>query len=368
MKVLRLIGFLCLLFVGAIAIFPAAVSAADQNPLTIQITAPGDSSSVTVSTVTVTGKISDPSAQTTVNDAQVNLATDGTFSTSVNLVPGSNTITVTAAASGISPVSASITVYYKTLQISAKYPKLDIAPSGTATFEVVLNLAGDPNDKPMLFDLAATAPQNWTTTITPQYPTTTNIASIQLQPGLTTETIEVNASPTYANPDPGEYPVTLAVTSADINGSIDLSAVIVPTYSFSTAAPSGGDLSTTATAGSDNPFSITASNSGSAAVTGISFSSITPQGWVVSFSPATIDNLAAGASQDVDLNIKPPSKAVAGDYLITIKAAGKEATAQDIQIRVTVETPSVWGLVGIIIVVVVIVGLIFTFRQVSRHR
>ena len=368
MKVLRLIGLLCLLLVGAIAIFPAtAAVAADQNPLTIQITAPADNSSLTVSTVTVTGKISDPSAQTIVNGAQVNLATDGSFSANVNLTPGSNTIEVTAVVSGKDPVSTSITVYYKTLQISAKYPKVQLTSGGTAAFEVTLNLAGNSSDKPMVFELAATAPPNWTVNITPQYPTTTNIASIQLSPGLTTETIEVNATAaSYLNPDPGEYPVTLAVTSTNITGSIELDAVVTAKYAVA-IVPENQLYSTTATAGGDNTFSITVNNSGSAAISDVNFSSDKPTDWDITFSPTKIDNLTAGSSQNVDVSIKPPSKAIAGDYVVTLKASGQQASAQDMAVRVTVETPTVWGVVGIIIVVVVIVGLIFTFRQFSRR-
>ncbi|MBM4433028.1 MAG: hypothetical protein FJ025_03420, partial [Chloroflexi bacterium] len=257
----------------------------------------------------------------------------------------------------------------QTLELSTKYPKIEVTSGISAEFEVDLKLTGDIGDEPVEFALAATAPKDWGTMITPSYPKDKIIASIQLQPGFTmTEKILVKAAPAYwLTPDPGEYPVTLNVTAENVSGSIVLTVVITAKYTLKLAPAAQGLYSTKATAGKDNFYSIEAKSSGSAAVDNINLSSTKPEGWAVDFSPSKIDSLAAGDSQTIDVNIKPPPNTIAGDYLVTLKATGNQASAQDIDIRVTVETPTVWGWVGVIIVVVVIAGLVYTFRRFSRR-
>lgn len=255
------------------------------------------------------------------------------------------------------------------LELSTKYPKLEVTSGEATKFEVELKLKGALGDEPVEFDLAATAPKDWATYITPSYPTDKNIASIKLQPGYTVaEKIEVNVGPKYyVSPDPGEYPITLDVTSENVSGSIVLTVVITAKYTLNLAPAGEGLYSAKAAAGKDNFYSIEVQNNGSAAIDSINFSATKPEGWAVNFSPDKIDSLTAGDSQTIDVNIKPPSNAIAGDYSITLKATGSQASAQAINIRVTVETPSVWGWVGVIIVVIVIGGLIYIFRRFSRR-
>ncbi len=368
MKAFRLIFTLFLLLAGVIAVFqPAVVLAQDQTPVTIEITAPKDKITVMENTVTVTGKVSNPTAKVEVKNKVVTVAADGTFSTSVELTGGENAITAAATLPGKEPVVTGITVYYQTLDIKAKFPKVEITSGEIAKFDVILNLMGELGGKPLLFDLTATVPKDWLVEVTPQYPTDKKIASIQLQPGFSAgENITVNAAPYFVKPDPGEYPVTLAVSSGNLKGTIELKAVITAKYSLS-LVPSEERYNTTATADSEKIFPVKLTNNGFGAVSDINFTSNKPQDWLITFSPNKIDNLATDSSQDVNVIIKPPAKAIAGDYLITVKAQGKQATAQEISVRVTVETPTVWGVVGIIIIVVVIVGLVFVFRQFSRR-
>ena len=84
------------------------------------------------------------------------------------------------------------------------------------------------------------------------------------------------------------------------------------------------------------------------------------------FTPDTVGSLASGDSQIVDVNIIPDHEAIAGDYEITLKA-NTEQSAGSIKVRVTVETPTVWGWVGIFIILVVIAGVIFIFMRFSRR-
>ena len=166
-------------------------------------------------------------------------------------------------------------------------------------------------------------------------------------------------------PEPGEYPITVEASSGEIKGTINLTAIVTASYQMTLSTPDGR-LNTTATAGKNNYFSVVVANTGSAAIDNITFSSDKPTGWTVEPTPEKIDSLAAGESKTIDVNIKPAAKTIAGDYQITLTANGKQ-TNDHMDIRVTVETPTVWGWVGIGIIVLVIAGLAYVFTRFSRR-
>ncbi len=80
--------------------------------LALEITSPEDNAEVTESPVLIKGTVSDPLATVTVNDGEVEVAEDGTFSTTVELDYGENTIAVNAAVEGQEPVTKTVMVRY----------------------------------------------------------------------------------------------------------------------------------------------------------------------------------------------------------------------------------------------------------------
>ena len=91
-----------------------------------------------------------------------------------------------------------------------------------------------------------------------------------------------------------------------------------------------------------------------------------PTNWKVEFEPATIPSVEAGATQNVTAHLTPTNDAIAGDYLMTVTAKGAEATA-DTSIRVRVETPQFWWIVGVVLIVGVFAGLYWVFRPYGRR-
>jgi len=364
------------LFIGIVAISqPTTILAQDDNSnqvLGIDITAPEDNAVVTEDTVTLSGKVTDPSATVTVDGfLEVTPSADGSFSTSIQLSLGKNTIEVTAEVEGKEPVSKTITVTYKIeeeLEITAKYPKVEITSGEIAEFEVELKFIGEYGGVARVFDLVATAPKDWAVTITPSYPKDKKIASIQLLPGFGVgEKILVRTAPAYwLRPEPGEYPIILEATSGEVQGTFELTAVISAKYKL-ILVPTIERFNTPATAGKDNYFSIEVQNTGSTTIDDIKFSSSKPEDWTIKFEPNKVDTLPADDFQTIDVNIKPPPKTIAGDYVITLTASGNQTSADALDIRVMVETPTVWGWVGVIIVLAVIAGLVFIFRRFSRR-
>ena len=255
------------------------------------------------------------------------------------------------------------------ITLTAKHTKLEGVYGTSFEFEVDLEYTGAT--EPRIFDLTATGPTDWDIFITPTYPTDKHILNIELEPpppfqaGPVTKILIHVSPPLWRLSEPGEYPITVGLTSGEVSGSIDLTVVVTSTYAMS-LAPSEERLNTTATAGRDNYFSIEVINGGSGVIEDITFSSSKPSGWTVEFSPDEIDTLAALDSQTVEVNIKPPAKTIAGDYQISLSAKGKQIS-EDIDIRVSVETPTIWGWLGVAIIVVVIAGLIYIFMRFSRR-
>ena len=65
-------------------------------------------------------------------------------------------------------------------------------------------------------------------------------------------------------------------------------------------------------------------------------------------------------------HITPTSDAIAGDYEMTVTAKATEAS-DDVSIRVRVETPQFWWIVGVVLIVAVFAGLYWVFRTYGRR-
>jgi uncharacterized membrane protein len=207
----------------------------------------------------------------------------------------------------------------------------------------------------------------WQATILGGYPQKT-ISAIGLQPGVS-QTVTVAIAPLQGVlPDPGNYKATLVATAStgDVTQSVVLTAQVVAKYLFAFYTNSGL-LNTEATAGQDNHFALRIQSTSSAPVTNITFIAAQPTGWSVKYVPDSVPQVLPGQAYDIDLVITPPREVVPGDYTMTLTANTKETGNRTIDLRVTVLTPSIWGWVGVAIVLVVIAGLIFMFRQLGRR-
>jgi uncharacterized membrane protein len=252
------------------------------------------------------------------------------------------------------------------LSLDSKFPSISADSGSIYTFDVNIVYTGSERKT---FTMDVTVPQGWLSYTSSGYPEK-EITSIEITPGAygsTTEAIKLYMGPNYGvSPDPGDYPITLKVSSGALTSSITLTAKVKAKYAV-TLKTESGNLATRATAGKENHFSFNIVNSGSAAIDQLKLSASTPSGWTVSFKPETVDSLNAGQTQQVDAVITPTEgKTIAGDYMITLKADNGKNTAS-MDVRVTVETPSIWGWLAFIIVVVVILGLLVLFWKMGRR-
>jgi uncharacterized membrane protein len=256
------------------------------------------------------------------------------------------------------------------LVVIAKYPVLT-GKSGDE-FQFALELLWH-SDEFREFDIAASGPPNWNISflggLGAKEEMTDRIGLKPLEPGKTypTETMYVKLTPLRGKtPDPGEYMVTFELSSGDIHETVELKAVVTALYQF-VFFPATGLLNSEATAGEDNYLSIWVENTGTATLDNIRLSSGAPEGWSITFNPSEVKSLEAGLAQEVSVVIKPPRKTIAGDYAITLNADSEIFSPDPLRMRVTVLTPTIWGWVGILIVLAVIAGLGVIFRRLGRR-
>src|SRR5690606_41230170 len=89
-------------------------------------------------------------------------------------------------------------------------------------------------------------------------------------------------------------------------------------------------------------------------------------GWEVTFDQETVPEIPPGETAVVTATITPSEQAVAGDYVITFSASSEEAD-DEIEVRTTVNPSPVWGILGIGLIVLTLVGLAWVFRRFGRR-
>jgi uncharacterized membrane protein len=157
--------------------------------------------------------------------------------------------------------------------------------------------------------------------------------------------------------DAGQYPFTVQAVAGDVKTELQLGVEVVGEGKLSVSAPDGR-LSAQASAGQETPVKVVLQNTGTAPLLGTTLTSSEPTGWSVAFDQAQIAEIPAGQSVDVTARIKPPDKAVAGDYVVTINARPVDGKMESADFRITVSTSTLWGVagIGLIALAVAVVG------------
>ncbi len=242
---------------------------------------------------------------------------------------------------------------------TSEYPEQQGASGTTFSFDTTLvnNRATDQS-----YSLSAEAPSGWQVTFTPSGEST-NVASLNVDAG-SSQGLTVTVTPPQ-DVEKGDYTIPISAISAEDSLSQDLSVSITGTYSVSLSTPDGR-LSLDAYADKETSVTLSITNNGNVDLTNLNLTSTAPTNWDVSFSESTIDTLEAGATKEVTAYIKPAQDVVTGDYVtdITIKNDSASSMAE---FRVSVKTPTTWGIVAVAIIVVLVAVLAGIFKKFGRR-
>ncbi|MDO8485868.1 MAG: NEW3 domain-containing protein [Candidatus Limnocylindrales bacterium] len=243
------------------------------------------------------------------------------------------------------------------VSLTTDFPELKGSSDASFTFNLTLS-----NDTPddLTFGVVASGPPGWT--VDAKVTSQAQAASAIVKAGDTTA-IEVTAqAPEGAAA--GVFPISVDATSGDRTARADLSVEITGSYKLTLTTPDGR-LSANASAGSKTDLSLVIQNTGTADVQDVKLSATAPTGWEVTFEPETVTVPAQGDAQ-VTAHLTPSGDAIAGDYVTTFRASSDVANA-NAEMRVTIETSLLWGVVGVGLIALVLAGLWWTFRRYGRR-
>jgi uncharacterized membrane protein len=232
--------------------------------------------------------------------------------------------------------------------------------STKSSFDYTLSIKNDSGKK-LLVSLAAEAPPNFDTSFTEAYGTQ-ELSSIPVDAGKSKD-VKLKVKPPEGT-DAGDYAVSAKVAAGDATATTNLKLELTGTPELSLSGREGL-VSARATAGKETSVPVVVTNTGTAPAENVKMSGSAPNGWKVTFQPETIARIAPNQKQEVQALLTPPAKAIAGDYVTSLKAAasGDTGTAN---FRVTVSTSTMWGVVGAGIIgaaLLIMVGAVSRFGR-----
>ncbi|MGB9662812.1 MAG: NEW3 domain-containing protein [Moorellaceae bacterium] len=244
-------------------------------------------------------------------------------------------------------------------KMTTQYPVLSGTSSTTFQFRVDLTNNGAQERS---YSLNAQAPPGWQVTFSPAYDNK-QIASLSLKPGQS-QGLDVTVKPPQGV-KAGTYNIPIEAASTNSKASVVLKVVITGSYTMEITTPTER-LNAEATAGSESPLTLIIKNTGTSDLQNITFSAAAPTNWAVTFEPDTLDVLPAGESRQVIAYIKPAKEAIAGDYVVNI-TANSPAASTTATFRVSVRTSTLWGVVGVLLVLAVLGGVAWIFYKYGRR-
>ncbi len=244
------------------------------------------------------------------------------------------------------------------LTLNPQLPEL--RGTSKSNFEFQLGIKNDSGKK-VTVSLAAQAPQNFDATFTEQYGSQ-ELNALPLDAGQSKDVkLKVRPPNTVAA---GKYNVMAKVSAEDASASTDLVLDITGQPKIDIAGRDGR-LNASASAGAETSVPVVITNSGTAAADQVELTGSGPSGWKINFEPKTVDRIAPNETKDVQALITPPAKAIAGDYVTTLRAAARGESASQ-TFRIAVVTSTMWGIVGVGLIgiaLLVLVGAVAWFGR-----
>ena len=237
----------------------------------------------------------------------------------------------------------------------------DLRGTSKSSFEYQLGIKNDSGKK-LTVSLSAQAPQNFDTSFTEQYGTQ-ELKAVPVDAGQSKDVkLKVTPPNTAAA---GDYKITARVGAEDASATADLAMTITGQPKLDISGREGL-VSTRASAGKETTVPVVITNTGTAPAEDIQLNGSAPSGWKITFDPKTIDRIAPNDNKEVQALITPTDKAIAGDYVTTIRASARGESAST-NFRVTVTTSTMWGIAGVGIIGVALLVMVGAVARFGRR-
>jgi uncharacterized membrane protein len=237
----------------------------------------------------------------------------------------------------------------------------DLRGNSKSTFEYQLSIKNESGKK-VVVALAATAPQNFDATFTEQYGSQ-ELSALPLDAGQSKDVkLKVKPPNTVAA---GKYQVSVKASAEDASVNTDLGLEVTGQPKLDISGREGL-LSSRASAGVETSVPILITNSGTAPADSVELSGSGPSGWKVTFEPKTIDSIPPNENKEVQALITPTVKAIAGDYVATLRASARGESASQ-TFRVAVTTSTMWGIIGALLIGVALLVMVGAVARFGRR-
>jgi len=228
------------------------------------------------------------------------------------------------------------------LNIKTKLPSLKGSARSAFEFQFTVE---NQSGKDEVVRLDAQAPSGFQASFTEAYGSQ-ELSSVPIDAGQSKD-LKVKVQPPE-NASAGDYPVTVAATAESAQASAALTVQITGQAKLRLSGEEGR-LSGEAQAGKATPLQLVLTNDGSAPATNVELTSTPPTDWQIQLQPSTLPVLAPNDKRTIQAVVTPSAKAVAGDYMTTLRASsGPDSSTADF--RITVTTSTLWGVVGVVII------------------
>jgi uncharacterized membrane protein len=237
----------------------------------------------------------------------------------------------------------------------------DLRGTSRSSFEYQLSIKNDSGKK-LTVSLSAQAPQNFDTSFTEQYGTQ-ELKAVPVDAGQSKDVkLKVTPPNTAAA---GDYKVMARVAAEDAAATADLAMTITGQPKLDISGREGL-VSTRASAGKETTVPVIITNTGTAPAEDIQLNGSAPSGWKITFDPKTVDRIAPNDNKEVQALITPTEKAIAGDYVTTVRASARGESASS-NFRVTVTTSTMWGIAGVGIIGVALLVMVGAVARFGRR-
>ena len=231
------------------------------------------------------------------------------------------------------------------MQISLKPDLPVIKGSPNSTFSYRLKLKNE-SDQELLVSLDASVPAGFAVNIKKAFGGQ-ELTSLPVDPGRE-ESIDVSVR-ALGQVAAGEYPILVRASAGDVVAIAELTAVVSGDPDLVLSTPDDR-LSGKANAGKENAIKLVLRNQGTAPAISVRLEATPPRDWNVVFEPERIESLDPGQEVEVTARITPPEKAIAGDYMVTMRAIPDNGSTKRVEFRITVTTSTLWGAVGLVLI------------------
>lgn len=248
------------------------------------------------------------------------------------------------------------------VELSINYPSLEGEPGVTLEYKVDVT---NNSSETKTFDFAAEIPQFFEIDFSPSIDRNKIISSLEIEAN-SSQGIIVKVTPGQAVEE-GEYPIVFQTNAGDLSESVEFKAVVAGSHHMIIGTRQEV-VSFNATAGKERHISLVVGNDGSAPLQDISLSAPrVPEGWDVEFKPETIPYLEPMELADIDMVVKPKSKAISGDYIVVASAREAKSPNATAEFRITVESSSSYLWIAVVIIVVILAVLLGIFLVLRRR-